>query len=63
MGKDNYKMKRGAFKFWDLVRLILETLRYIEWVIVVNIGSGDGLLLDSTKPFQEPIMKDQKQNS
>ena len=22
-------MKRGAFKFWDLVRLILETLRYV----------------------------------
>ena len=28
LGKDNYKMRREAFKFWDLVRLILETLRY-----------------------------------
>ena len=27
MGKDNHKMRREAFKFWDLVRLILETLR------------------------------------
>ena len=28
LGKDNYQMRREAFKFWDLVRLILETLRY-----------------------------------
>ena len=27
LGKDNYKMRRETFKFWDLVRLILETLR------------------------------------
>ena len=27
LGKDNYKMRREAFKFWDLVRLILGTLR------------------------------------
>ena len=30
MGKDNYKVRREAFKFWDLVRLILETLRYVN---------------------------------
>ena len=29
LGKDNYKMKWEAFKFWDSVRLILETLRYM----------------------------------
>ena len=29
LGKDNYQMRREAFKFWDLVRLILETLRYL----------------------------------
>ena len=29
LGKDKYKMRREAFKFWDLVQLILETLRYI----------------------------------
>ena len=33
LGKDNYKMRREAFKFWDLVRLILETLRYIHELI------------------------------
>ena len=27
LGKDKYKLRREAFKFWDLVRLILETLR------------------------------------
>ena len=27
LGKDNYKMRQEAFKFWDLVHLILETLR------------------------------------
>ena len=27
LGKDNYKMRREAFKFWGLVRIILETLR------------------------------------
>ena len=27
LGKDNYKMRREAFKFWDLVCLILEILR------------------------------------
>ena len=30
MGKDNYKMRREPFKFWDWVRLILDTLRYAE---------------------------------
>ena len=30
LGKDNYQMRRETFKSWDLVRLILETLRYIE---------------------------------
>ena len=28
LGKDNYKTRREAVKFWDLVRLILDTLRY-----------------------------------
>ena len=30
LGKDNYKMRLEAFQFWDLVRLILETLRYMH---------------------------------
>ena len=29
LGEDNYKIRRESFKFWDLVSLILETLRYI----------------------------------
>ena len=34
LGEDNYKMIRETFKFWDLVRLILETLRYLKlWLI------------------------------
>ena len=28
LGKDNCKTKRETFRFWDLVRLILEILRY-----------------------------------
>ena len=27
LGEDNYKMRREAFKFWDLVHLVLDTLR------------------------------------
>ena len=29
LGKDNYNMRREAIKFCDLVRLILDTLRYM----------------------------------
>ena len=29
LGKDKCKTRRESFKFWDLVRLILETLRYM----------------------------------
>ena len=29
LGTDNCKTRRESFKFWHLVRLILETLRYI----------------------------------
>ena len=30
LGKDKYNMRRETSKFWDLVRLILETLRYMH---------------------------------
>ena len=45
--KDNYKMRREAFKFWDLVRLTLETLRLVNgnpisvplnWIAVPQYG-------------------------
>ena len=56
MGKDNYKMRREAFKFCDLVRLILETLRQslcymkeykwtrgMEYIQVADITTWDAL--------------------
>ena len=36
-------MRREAFKFWVLVRLILETLRYFYWSITRNILEMDFL--------------------
>ena len=36
LGKDTFKVRREAFKFWDLVRLILETLRYIHWKVATT---------------------------
>ena len=33
LGKDNYQMRREAFKFWDLVRFILKTLRYAPFYV------------------------------
>ena len=30
LGKDNFKKRREPFKFWDLVRLILEIWRYVS---------------------------------
>ena len=30
LGKDDFKTRWESFKFWDLVRLILEILRYIQ---------------------------------
>ena len=32
LGKDKYKMRREAIKFWGLVRLILDTLRYVSHI-------------------------------
>ena len=32
-----YNMRREAFKFWDLVRLILETLRYVFWIENISV--------------------------
>ena len=46
LGKDNYKMRREAFKLWNLVRLILETLRYIK---MQKLQSGQ----DSTETWTE----------
>ena len=48
LGKDNYKIRREAYKFWDLVRLILETLRYVFWNWQIIYGFvKDSLLFQS----------------
>ena len=44
LGKDSYKMTREAFKFWDLVRLILETLRYVYIMLPKIISAWQGSL-------------------
>ena len=38
LSKDNYKITRETSKFWALVRLILETLRYILFLAQDNRG-------------------------
>ena len=38
LGKDNYKMTREAFEFWDLVRLIWETLWYVYMNRIIQTG-------------------------
>ena len=48
LSKDNYKMRREAFKFWDLVRLILETLRY----------SIEPTISSAWSPYDCPLLKD-----
>ena len=55
LSKDNYKMRREAFKFWYLVHLILETLRYmlyllidfISWSIVASQSSETPSFMES----------------
>ena len=55
LGKDNCKTRRETFKFWDLVRLIQEVLRYLtHWGRATHvciskltiIGSDNGLSPD-----------------
>ena len=36
LGKDKCKTRRESFKFWDLVRLILEMLRYRYITVLAN---------------------------
>ena len=37
LGKDNCKAGRESIKFWDLVRLILDTLRYLKIVDEIDL--------------------------
>ena len=41
------------------VELIVALWRHMATEIWVNIGSGNGLLPDGTKPLPEPILTDQ----
>ena len=49
---DNRKARRETFNLWDLMRLVLE--------IWVNIGSGNGLLPEGSKPLPEPMLTDRQ---
>ena len=56
MGQDNFKTRRKSFKFLDLVRLILETLRYMP----PRIGSALVQIMTcrifGAKPLPAPMM-------
>ena len=39
LGEYDFKMEWESFQFWDLVRLILETLRYAKSSIINDNGS------------------------
>ena len=41
----HYKMRREAFKFWGLVRLILETLRYFLFIKCLLLFTSSDLSL------------------
>ena len=51
LGKDNCQTRRDSFKFCDLVRLILETLRYLHTLywIMKEIGARFKLKLFENK--------------
>ena len=34
--KDNFKLRRETLKFWDLVRLIIELLQYISFILQIK---------------------------
>ena len=40
LGKDDFKTGWESFKFWDLVRLILETLRYSFKMTTTSLSPG-----------------------
>ena len=49
------KLTTTATIDWD-IKVIVAKWRHIEEKIWVNIGSGNGLLPDSTKPLPEPML-------
>ena len=56
--KDNFKPRREKFQFWDLVRLILEILRYIYQYTIIFQASGPlWLFWCSTLRSWPPLVK------
>ena len=59
LGKDNCKTRRKSFKFWYLVRLVSEILRYISLHLTQiqrGEGKGDGCLIHRTSPKSRWVM-------
>ena len=49
LGKGNYRMRREAFKFWDLVRLVLDTLRLVTYAD--DLPQGNNRQRNKTRLF------------
>ena len=60
LGKDNCKTRRETFKFWDLVRLILEVWRYHEAKedLPPALKSNHCLAIHSTFGGRPPVLRD-----
>ena len=62
LGKDNYKTRRKAFKFWDSMRLILETWRFVwhHWgqvmPYVIQFSQWMVCCLFSIQPLPKPML-------
>ena len=57
LDKDNYKMGRETFQFWYLVRLILETLRYILMALLRTVSGLSWGRHDMQTPQQWPFVQ------
>ena len=51
LSKDNYKIRRETFKFWDLVCLILETLWYIWNLLCIKFHTRRSDVLNFRMDF------------
>ena len=58
LGTDNCKTRRESFKFWHLVRLILETLRYFYKIEIFSYGAMNEQSFSSLHPstYNESIL-------
>ena len=53
--KDNCKPKRETFEFWDLVRLILDILRYVCAFLIFHRGQARDAIGDKVVVGLDPI--------